>query len=204
MAQRTGIHSILNNPFIYNFIQYVFTHKKTMDFWDKLIGDVNNKTILDVGCGPGKDALLFLGSNYIGVDLSKEYIDEAKSKYSEYGTFYQLSIDDIETLEISNIDIIILKGVVHHLNDSQVLNFLKKIKDKMSEDGRIFTIDPVFTTKQNIISKQFISFDRGKDVRYNNEYDSLVEKSDFKINSSFLIKQTFPPYQRYLMEIVKK
>ena len=84
MSQRKGIHNILNIPIIYNFIQKVFYHKKTRKIWNKMVGDLKDKNILDVGCGPGKDSLLYKDSNYIGIDISKEYIDEAINKYSKY------------------------------------------------------------------------------------------------------------------------
>lgn len=204
MAQKRGIHNILNIPFIYIFIQNIFAHKKTKNFWNKMIGNIKDKNILDVGCGPGKDSLSFKGANYIGIDISKEYIDEAKNKYSSFGKFYHLSIEEIESLQFSEFDIIILKGVIHHLNDNQLLDFLEKVQNKLSSQAKILTSDPVFTKKQNFISKKLISLDRGKNVRFDHEYDQLIEGSNFKIKSSTLIKQNFPPYQRYLMEIVSK
>ena len=82
--QKGGIYSILKKPVIYEFIQWIFRDEKTNKKWNKLINSFNNEIILDVGCGTGKTSLDFLKSKkYIGIDVSKEYIDLSLIHISE-------------------------------------------------------------------------------------------------------------------------
>lgn len=199
MAQRSGFHNILNIPVVYNTVQKLFFHKKSIDLWKKLVGESKGVTILDIGCGPGKESMKFKDSNYIGIDISEDYIREAKLKYGSSGNFYTLSIDDIEKLPSQNIDIVVLKGVLHHLNDSQIFEFLNKIESKLSPDAKIIASDPVYTLHQNPISKTIISMDRGKNVRTDEGYRQLAKGSKFSVVYSEVIKQKFPPYQRHFM-----
>lgn len=199
MAQRRGFHRILNVPLVYNTVQKIFFHKRSKTLWEKLVGDYQGVSILDVGCGPGKESVKFEGSNYVGIDISEEYIDEAKTKYSSNGKFYKLSIDDIDKLPSKDLDIVILKGVLHHLNDSQISRFLDNIKSKLTPDAKIIASDPVFTVNQDPISKAIISMDRGKNVRTDEGYRQLTDMSEFSVVYSAVITQKFPPYQRHFM-----
>jgi ubiquinone/menaquinone biosynthesis C-methylase UbiE len=112
--------------------------KKTLNAWSTLVGEHENKIILDVGCGPGKDPFFFRKSKkYIGMDISEVYINVAKKYYSNYGDFYCCPIEKIDQLPIKDIDIVVLKGVFHHLPDIIIDEFLIKIKSKMSAKGTI-------------------------------------------------------------------
>src|SRR6516164_4019290 len=44
--------------------------------------------VIDIGCGPGYVAELLAGSDYIGLDTDKRYIDHARKRYGEYGEFH--------------------------------------------------------------------------------------------------------------------
>ena len=48
MAQRRGIHRILEIPIFYNFTQLVFSHRKTMSIWNELIEECRHGVVLDV------------------------------------------------------------------------------------------------------------------------------------------------------------
>lgn len=148
MGQRKGIYYILSNSFLYELVQFIFSHKKTKDTWNELVKIYKNKVILDIGCGPGKTSLDFKNSKkYIGIDTSQEYIDNANKKYSNFGDFYCLSADRINEgplKEISNIDLVILKGVFYHLNDKEIIQLLKKLKNKIKPNGEVLSLDPTF------------------------------------------------------------
>ena len=200
MSQKKGLHLLLEIPLIYNFVQWVFAHKRTNKAWCTLIKDHEDKIILDIGCGPGNTSISFKNSKkYIGIDKSELCIRSAKKNYSNYGEFYCLQIEEIEKLPIKHIDIIILKGVFHHLPNSIIEEFLIKIKSKMSKKSTIFSMDP-FLTNRKTLTNLVVSLDRGNFVRSKKGLIDIIS-NHMCITSQQMIKQTAPPYQRILLAI---
>ena len=200
MSQRKGLYSILEIPLMYEIVQKVFTHNETMNTWFKMVENHKDKVVLDIGCGPGKDSQYFGKSKkYVGLDLSEKYIESAKKNYASLGEFYCLSVEEIEEMPIEEVDIVIMKGVFHHLSDGTVSDFLERIKQKLSNDGKIFSIDPMFIVRQNV-SNFIVSLDRGMFVRSDADLLKLLSKH-MQVESKNIIKQSFPPYQRILLQL---
>jgi len=81
---------------------------------DKL--ELNNKNILDVGCGGGflTNKILELGSNVIGCDYSKSAIKFSRERYPKLKVI-RSSAYEIDKLELNNIDLITSFDVIEHL-----------------------------------------------------------------------------------------
>ena len=116
---------------------------------------------------------------------------QQKKNYSNYGEFYCLQIEEIEKLPIKHIDIIILKGVFHHLPNSVIEEFLIKIKSKMSKKSTIFSIDP-FLTNRKTLTNFVVSLDRGNFIRSKKGLIDIIS-NHMCITSQQMIKQTAPP-----------
>ena len=201
--QRKGIYKILSIPKVYSFIQWLFYHARTYSYFHELIGVTEGKKILDVGCGPGDWVLKFPNSEYVGIDISQEYIDNANNRFGKLGRFYCVSVDEIEKTDITKIDIVIIKAVLHHLSDEQISGVLEKLKSIMNPGGVLITLDCAFFPKQNPISRMLVSLDRGLFVREVDHYRALLRKSFLKEIESKRIYQNFPPYDRLLMKFQK-
>ena len=200
MSQKSGIHSILEYPIFYNFVQKLFSHKKSRLRWIELFEENRNGIILDVGCGPGNQSIHFKDSKaYVGLDVSEVYINKARQLYGDFGDFYTMSATEIDKLPRSDFDLIILNGVIHHLSDDEVSEFLKKVSTKMSKNGVIVTSDATFI-RGRFIANFIMSHDRGSHVRTPSDLIELVEKY-LKIIEYDIIKQSFPPYQRIMMKL---
>jgi ubiquinone/menaquinone biosynthesis C-methylase UbiE len=201
--QRKGIYKILSIPKVYSFLQWLFYHARTHSYLHELIGVTEGKKILEVGCGPGGLVLKFPNSEYVGIDISQEYIDNANNRFGKLGRFYCVSVDEIEKIDITKIDIVIIKAVLHHLSDEQISDMLEKLKNIMNPGGVLVTLDCAFCPKQNPISRMFVSLDRGLFVREVDHYRALLRKSFLKEIESKQIYQNFPPYDRLLMKFQK-
>ncbi len=156
--QRKGIYKILSIPKVYSFIQWLFYHARTRSYFHELIGVTEGKKILEVGCGPGDLVLKFPNSEYVGIDISQKYIDNANNRFGKLGRFYCVSVDEIEKIDITKIDIVIIKAVLHHLSDEQISDMLEKLKNIMNPGGVLITLDCTFCPKQNPISRMFVSY----------------------------------------------
>ena len=202
MSQRKGLYRLLEIPLVYNFVQWIFWHKESRNAWYTLLKDHENKIILDVGCGFGKESVFFRNSKkYVGIDILKTSIVSAKIHYSNYGDFYCCPIEKIDQLPIKDIDLVVLRGVFHHLSDSVIDEFLVKIKSKMTAKGTICSLDTVFVGKR-MVGNMVASLDRGKFVRTASDLRNIVSNR-MRIKSEQTIIQKFPPFQRILLEIIK-
>src|SRR5271170_3837549 len=87
------------------------------------INDWKGKTVLDLGCGDGEFTvqLAELGAKHVvGIDLAPQAIEMANNtaaKLKKYNLSYR--VDNIYKMDSSNVmyDVIVLRGVLHHLPD---------------------------------------------------------------------------------------
>jgi len=129
--------------------------KKRKDFYErflvlpsflKLLGNVEGKKILDVGCGPGLYASLLAKNGAVvhGMDISSELIGIAKKE----APTAELIIGDATRLPYKNLefDIVIAIHVLYHLNSWD--HVLKEIHAILKKGGIfIFFICNPFTLK---------------------------------------------------------
>lgn len=95
---------------------------------------VNNKKVVDVGCGSGYGSKIIKESGSVsfnGYDISKSSIRYAKSHYKNYGTFDVCSIVDMSQIEDNSSDITINSEVLEHIKEynmeQKAIDELKRI-----------------------------------------------------------------------------
>lgn len=196
----SGIHKILDFPFMYNMVQFFFSHERTSKAIENLLNNREGVNVLDIGCGTGENITRFEGSNYFGLDISESYIENANSKFGDKGKFFCASVSELNDLEIPNLDIVIMFGVLHHLRDSEIEAVFLNLKQKLNTSGFVLTLDPVFLKKQNFIANFFINLDRGKNVKSLEQYSSMSH-SFFSNVELIHIHQSFPPYDRLIQKL---
>lgn len=92
----------------------------------------NPKSILDVGCGGGSFTRIlakkYLKAQITGIDFSKSAIEYAKSQKNPSNIKFEVP----ETLELNaepkSFDVVTATLVCHHMNDAQLIEFLKRAK----------------------------------------------------------------------------
>jgi 2-polyprenyl-3-methyl-5-hydroxy-6-metoxy-1,4-benzoquinol methylase len=145
----------------------------------------NNKyaEIHDIGCSDRSLAqnINLNNTKYFGYDIDAININLAKKKFRNYKniSFYCKSIENIKILNKKE-KIFILKGVFHHLNDRQIINFAKKL----SKNDHVIALDAFYHQNQNIISIILKRLDQGNFIRDYNSYKKLLKNFTFskKIN----------------------
>lgn len=102
-----------------------------------LIGDVKDLTVLDLGCGAGGHDrhLIELGAKRVlGIDLSKNMINEAKKNTNDNKIEYKImSMTDIDTLE-EKFDLVVSSLALHYIEDYDGL--CKKVYNILKDGGR--------------------------------------------------------------------
>lgn len=103
----------------------------------QLIGDVKDKTILDLGCGAGGSAkkLIELGAKKVlGIDISNKMIETAKKTNSDPNINYKvMSMNEIEKIE-EKFDLVVSSLAIHYIKDYNGL--CKKVYNLLKDDGK--------------------------------------------------------------------
>lgn len=141
------------------------------------INSAPGNRVLDIGCGTASILTYLPSVNYIGIDSNPDYISQAKVRFGELGDFRCISVDDLHIETTEKFDRILLLGVLHHLTNLQIQSLLEKISDLLSSKGRLITHDGVFVHRQNLIARLLLKPDRGRYVRYEPEYISLLSSA---------------------------
>jgi len=147
------------------------------DFWSKtkvklILGMIEGKTILDVGCGSGllSKALLDKGYNVMVIDCDKKAIDIAQKKGIKG---YVADISNWKTNQ--KFDCIILGDVLEHIDDDQ--STLRNVYTMLKPNGCLVINVPSY---QFLFGKHDIAL--GHKRRYSNkELKNKLKISGFKI-----------------------
>ncbi|MGD9980989.1 MAG: class I SAM-dependent methyltransferase [Hyphomonadaceae bacterium] len=179
MGQRTtGIYSALSAHWAYSSFQDAVGARNVRRFvaTELLQAPAGRRLrLLDIGCGPA-DILEDLPDDidYVGCDLSEQYIEAAQRRFGHRGRFFQGLAENL-VLEGEKFDRILALGLLHHLDDPQATAMLRTASQALNPGGMLITFDGVFLPEQSIAARTLLRLDRGKHVRRQPEYLALAE-----------------------------
>jgi SAM-dependent methyltransferase len=131
--------------------------------------------VLDIGCGPGRLVEYLPGVEYVGLDLSENYIAAARQRYGHTGArFFVNRVEDLDADVLGEFDVVVAKGLLHHLDDDEVIHFFKVAAGTLAPGGRTVTLDNAYTPDMSRLSRFVISKDRGQSVRSPEGYADLA------------------------------
>ncbi len=130
--------------------------------------------VLDIGCGPGYVVRYLPKVRYCGFDISSRYIAYAQRKYGEQGTFYCQPFDAAMADTLEPFDLVLMAGLLHHLNDRDALDLLELSKRAMTKTGKLVTLDPRFSSGQSRVARFLMNRDRGESIREASAYAALA------------------------------
>ena len=151
----------------------------------------DNARILDLGCGtcsilPNLDFM-----EYTGIDISDEYIESNKRRFSKYSDvlFIASDINDFLENNDSQYDIVLLLGVMHHLNDEDLGLLLRNIRKAISPDGRLVTFDGCIEEQTPRFTRWILNNDRGNYVRTKAAWLDVFLSSDAFSDYTYSIRR---------------
>jgi 2-polyprenyl-3-methyl-5-hydroxy-6-metoxy-1,4-benzoquinol methylase len=176
----SGFQTLTRIPSVYDIYQWLIGLSKARQYIiDKYFYFFQNCNLLDIGCGTGTFVEhLPPGVRYTGIDINEAYIQSAKKNYADKGTFIHLDVNSIDNIGLkeNQYDIILLYGVLHHLDDTEVKKTLSSAKKFLKNSGYVITIDGTYIEGQSKIAKYILSKDRGQYVRFDHAYKKLAEE----------------------------
>lgn len=184
--------NILKIPYMYLLLQKIVCpdiYRKK--FVAEHIKPFDGCKILDIGCGPA-DILRFIeeyGIDYTGFDMSDEYINSAKKKFSDKNVHLycaNVTYDVINDLNLqNNFDIVLGLNILHHLNDGEAITFFEICHLLLKQNGRLVTCDGARKENDHFLSKWMLNHDRGKYVRTGQEYKNIANSIFDDVELSF-------------------
>ena len=132
---------------------------------------VPGEAVLDIGCGPGSVVPLLPDVGYVGIDISRAYIDAARRAHPE-AEFHCTDLRQAE-FPVDSFDCVIALGVIHHLDDDEAIVLMDLAASVLRPGGRLVTIDPAFARGQAMPARWMIERDRGGHVRDKQGYERL-------------------------------
>ncbi len=125
--------------------------------------------ILEIGCGPGTMIPYLPQSGYLGFDMSSKYIEQARGRFPD-AQFVCERVSKFPLPKTRSFDLALAIGVLHHLDDSEAAQLFQIAHDALKPDGKLVTVDGVFTKDQSAAARWLLKRDRGEYVRNEEEY----------------------------------
>jgi 2-polyprenyl-3-methyl-5-hydroxy-6-metoxy-1,4-benzoquinol methylase len=172
-----GIRDVLESPVLYQSFQvaggFFGARVRTISKYLKVRP---GSRVIDIGCGPGFIVdHLPAGIDYFGFDIDARYIAYAQRHFADKGTFQCRPFDDDAAAALGLSDIVMMNGVIHHLDDNTAIALLKTIHNALNPNGILFTLDNCFHEGQSKIASFLARNDRGRFVRSDAAYTALLQ-----------------------------
>ena len=170
---------LLERPNVFAFFNFLIgVNDRTKHIIADYVKPGPDTVILDVACGRGDYAKALYPHRYFGVDNNPAYIEYAKNRFGKFGTFVCCDVADARqhTKDLRP-NVAILIGVLHHLTTDQASTLLADIRDLLEPNGRVVSVDPVFTPEQGLTARLLAASDRGRFVRSTEEHLRLLGQS---------------------------
>lgn len=208
MTESTQTHPldprrVLASPWVYSAYRALVTGRKEHRvFAEEYVRASSGHRILDVGCGPA-DLLEDLPGDvdYTGFDMSPSYVREATRRYGHRAKFLCRRVDRavVQELGAGTFDRVLAHGLLHHLDDGDVVEFFELAKSALKPDGHLVTLDGCFVDGQSRAAEFLLRKDRGKYVRDVDGYVRLAQRVFSRVNHDIRHDMYRIPYTLILL-----
>jgi cyclopropane fatty-acyl-phospholipid synthase-like methyltransferase len=158
--------------------------------------------ILEIGCGPGTIVGYLPQVEYLGFDLSSEYIEMARKRFPQ-AQFVCERVSRFSLAQQRSFDAVLALGIVHHLDDQEARQLFQIAYDALKSGAKLITVDGVWSDHQSGASRWLLARDRGKHVRNQGEYVKIASQAFANIRASVRHDLIRIPYSHLILECVR-
>ncbi len=174
----------------YNHFAELYSEKRKalllLDEINKFRGLLRGKKILDIGCGPGRDAELFIkrGLDVTGIDLSESFISIA-SKNVPGARFIAMDVLELDFPD-SSFDGVWSCASLIHLKKDDLPVALRKIHSVLKDEGILFVSLKEGEGEKRVLEPEFGGRPRFFSYYSKEDVKKLFESCDFHIIETYL------------------
>jgi cyclopropane fatty-acyl-phospholipid synthase-like methyltransferase len=158
--------------------------------------------ILEIGCGPGTIVSYLPPSDYLGFDLSPEYIELARRRFPK-AQFVCERVSQFSLAKEQSFDLVLALGIVHHLADAEARQLFQISYDALEPGGKLVTIDGVWSDGQSPVARWLLARDRGEHIRSEREYVGIASQVFSNIAPSVRHDLLRIPYTHLILECIR-
>ncbi len=208
---RRLVHWLSSRPTLWNLfrrlLEFNFREEKRVigtelkPLADRIRREENRRpSVLDLGCGTGELAPVFLkrGYRYVGIDIEPERIAYAAKNYPQ-GKFHVMDASALAYPD-GYFDQILVTGVLHHLSDADVRGIVKEMKRVLRPNGRALVMEDIaLRGSLNLLGALVHLADEGAHIRRPNEYTPLYEPH-LDLKATYPVRCGVCDYQAFVLE----
>jgi SAM-dependent methyltransferase len=183
MERNRGLRRVLLKAPVYRLAQRAIAGPRAETrVIDEIIRPDPSAVIVDIGCGTADIAAALRCARYVGFDPNPSYVAQAQERIGlaaddRTEVFVgRIGDDDLRDQLPPSADIVMMMGVLHHLDDRLSLVALELAAALVGDSGRFVSLDPAFVDGQSRIARELARRDRGSHVRRPDEIHALVSQ----------------------------
>jgi SAM-dependent methyltransferase len=195
-----GLRSILSFPQAYRLFWNVIGGRRYIRICvEEYIKPKPGCRLLDIGCGPGNIVPYFRDVEYVGFDMSAEYIESARKHYPQ-ATFVCELISQYTLPNLKYFDVVLALGILHHLDDGEAHQLFEIAYQALKPGGKLVSLDGVFTNDQSPVTRYLLNHDRGRFVRNLDGYVQIASRVFPHVKPTLRYDLLRIPYTHIIME----
>lgn len=205
MSERTeALYRLVRIPAFYAWLQDLLGARRASEtLVERFIRPRAGSRILDVGCGPGSLRPYLGDVRYTGVDLNPAHIRAAKEHGDPSDLYLVGNVVTDLSFEPESFDIILLIGVLHHIDDAAAGVLFRRLAELLDKDGRIVACDGLYVDRQRVAAKLMLDLDSGKHVRDEKGYSALCNGAPLKAAVTVTNDLLRVPYDHNIMVLTR-
>jgi cyclopropane fatty-acyl-phospholipid synthase-like methyltransferase len=197
------LRSILAVPTVYQlWWNVVGGHAEAKVLVNEYVQPRVGARILEIGCGPGSIVNSLPPSDYLGFDLSPEYVEMARRRFPK-ARFVCERVSEFSLAKEQSFDVVLAIGIVHHLENAEARQLFQIAHKALKLGGKLVTMDGVWTDSQSKVVQWLLAKDRGEYVRSEREYLGIASQVFSNIKPSIRHDLLRIPYSHLILECVR-